>query len=399
VRLFLVVSALGVVACGGSPQGAADAGDASYGRKPIVEDASPPADDAAPPVDCDAGATPSTLYPAPHPKMPLATTAGGPVVTHPRFVPVVFAAEDRTADIGALTKAIAASSYWTSIVGQYGVGAASAVDPIVVQETPPASLDDVEVQTWLKDKLDGTHADFGAANASSIYVVYYPASTTVHTTSGDTCVDLYGYHSETSVSATKIVYGVIGRCTAGWSLGAITSHELFEAATDPYIASAQAWDGFDDPEQLTSFFTEIGDLCQAAGDVTPTDVGYEVARIWSNEAAVAGHDPCQPAPSTPYFRTVSPVEHVSLAPGSTTTIDLVAFSDGDTGGPWSIDLTSSYPRIGDKLQLALCRSRAQNGETVPLTITRPTTADEPSRVTIHSVLGDAGTAWTFDVGQ
>jgi hypothetical protein len=87
-----------------------------------------------------------------------------------------------------------------------------------------------------------------------------------------------------------------------------------------------------------------------------------------------------------------------MAPGETKTIDLVAFSDADTGGPWTVKLDANAA-IGDKVAFTLCRTSIQNGETIPLTITRPDTAVNDTTITITSTLGARSTYWVFDVGN
>jgi hypothetical protein len=393
-----------LLACSSSAPDATDAGPDAYGHKyfdasaPEVEAGHLPRPPPNPPVvDCDAGSTPSTTYPAPHPTMPLATSLGGPTMATPRFVPIVFSAEDRTADIGAFMKSIAASTYWSSIASQYGIGTPSAVDPIVVPETPASTITDADIITWLQGKLDGTHSDFGAADASSIYVIYYPSTTTINASFGSSCGFWGGYHAETKVGSTKVVFAVIARCK-GEAMSSITAHELFEAASDPYIGSAPAYFDVSDPMQQFGWGTEIGDLCESRPDVTPSDVGYPVPPIWSNVASAAGHDPCQPS-SGAYFRTVSAQQYVSIPPGQTRVVDLVAFSDADTGGPWTVSVSATYGPQTDKVELGLCRTTVQNGETIPLEITRSGKALNGATIRITSTLGNRYAYWFFDVGN
>jgi hypothetical protein len=400
-KVALVLFLLFVCGCGSSSEGAADAGDEAYGHttfdSALPYEAGPrPTPHKTAAFDCDGGSGPTTTYPAPHPKMPLAVSSGGPVMKSPRFVPIVFSAEDRTSDIGAFMKAIAASTYWTSIATQYGVGTPSASSPIVVNETPAASITDSDIIAWLQDKLDGTHADFGAPDANAIYVVYYPDTTIIHQTSlGDSCFSFGGYHYETKVGATPIVYAVIARCK-GEAMSSITAHELFEAATDPYFSSAPAYQSVDDPTELWSWGGEIGDLCEYLPDVVPSDVGYPVPPIWSNSASTGGRNPCQPS-SGPYFRTVTSSTHVHLLPGETAMVDLVAFSDVDTGAPWSVTVTGNWGPPSDRLQLDLCKSTAQNGEHIPLGIFRSETALNGGNVRIDSTLGNSTTSWSISV--
>jgi hypothetical protein len=311
-------------------------------------------------------------------------------MAHPHVVPIVFAAEDRTTDIAAFTKAIGASSYWASLATQYGVGAATAIDPIVMSETPPATLTDADVIAWLQQKLSSPDPD-------AIYVVYYPEATTIQTSWGDSCVAWGGYHSEATVAATPIVYAVVARCPNGvHSMTGITAHELLEAATDPHPWTTPAYDALDDAGKLQTYQAEIGDLCQDEDEIVSSELGYPVQRVWSNAASLAGHDPCQPAANAPYFQTIAdvsgPGRSIALPAGATTTVDLVAFSDADTGGPWTIKVTA------DELTLTLCRTSARNGDRVPLTISRPATSQDANWITIESTLGGVSTWSSLFVG-
>jgi hypothetical protein len=391
------------IGCGGPALEATDAGaDVVYGKKPIVPDAGTP--EAG--IDCNAGDTPSRFFPAPHPALPTLISAGGPVLAHPRFVPIVFAAEDRTSDIATFTSRLATSATWTSVAAQYGVGAATSVAPIVVDETPPALLTDADVQSWLADKLDGTHADFGAPDSSSIYVVFYPAATTIDAGWGSSCEVFDGYHSETTVASTRVVYATISRCDAT-PVSVITTHELFEAATDPFVFSAPAF--VRRADETPGTIDEIGDLCEGKPAYVPSDVGYLVPKMWSNASVAGAHEPCVPIDDAPYFRTTANVDDVltqssaprglKLAPGASTTIDLIAFSDRSTNGPWQIAVTRSWVTTEDQLALWLCRSTAENGEHVPLTITRPATSTVDDSVEVTSTSNGASTTFSFVVGD
>ncbi|HEY1954539.1 MAG TPA: hypothetical protein VGH28_02990 [Polyangiaceae bacterium] len=383
-KAFFLLCAL--VACGPGAPAIPDAGapDAGYGKKAI--DAGPPPAEAG--IDCTEGSTPSATYPATHPTMPQVLSYGGPVLAHPRFVPVVFSGEDRTDDIAKFTSAVATSTYWSGVASDYGVGPATASAPIAVDETPPAQIDDVQIQAWLQAKLDGTHADFGAPDPTAIYVLYYPAATSITAVVDLSCVSFLGYHSETIVGATHVVYAVIARCSDPTPMTAITAHELFEAATDPLPFSAPAYQHFDQPLQ-TWLGQEVGDLCEERPTIVPPDVGYPAVPIWSNVASAAGRDPCQPS-ATPYFRTMPESPTVALGRGETRTISLVAFSDRPSDA-WTVSANADDVDWPDRLSATLCRATAQNGERIPITITRPNSSEYPSALHIVSTLGDVTT--------
>ena len=350
--------------------------------------------------------TPRSTYPGPHPTMPQVVDAGGPVLSHPRFVPIVFAGDARMADITAFIQALGTSTYWTSIASEYGVGPASAAAPIVVDETPPASMQLPDVTTWLAGKLDGTHADFGIPDPSSVYVIYYPASTT-QLLGYEVCQSIFGFHSQALAGTTNVAFAGVARCSSGPSLTATTSHELFEAATHPFMQTAPAYETLADAPWTLA---EVGDLCSQDPEVLPSDVGYPVQRIWSNAASAAGRQPCLPADGKPFFQTMPQTSDLindgthagarglAIEPGQTRTVDLLAFSDMPTSGPWTVSVATkgAWP---DDLSPVLCTTSAENGDRIPLTLSRPAGATQPSLVTITSQLGAAVTTWSFYVGE
>jgi hypothetical protein len=341
--------------------------------------------------------------------MPQVLALGGPVLATPRFVPILYSGDDHQSDITAFMPLVGVSSYWTSIAPQYGVGTASSVQPVVLTDTAPTTLTDAQIQTWLQGELDGTHPNLGTADPSSVYVIFYPATTTINTPWATSCAlgGFDGYHSQTAVGTTPVVYAVIARCNDSFPLTALVSHELFEATTDPLFYTSPAYIGLDDLYADTGLTNEIGDLCEGAGTLVPSDIGFPVQRIWSNAASAGGHQPCAPSNAL-FFDTVADVPEtltdgngkvpgITIPVGESRTIQLVAFSDAPTQGPWTVSAQSS---ITDdvKLGLSLCRTSAQNGESIPLTITQPLAATQPSTVTITSVLGSTTMTSSFLVG-
>ena len=209
------------------------------------------------------------------------------------------------------------------------------------------------------------------------------------------------------VSSTHVVYAVIARCP-GESYTSLTSHELFEAATDPYFYTQPAYRGLDDPLVQNGISNEVGDLCEGTTPVTPTDVGYPVQRIWSNASSMAGHSPCAPTTDV-YFDTVvgaadvvsfdgTTMRGVALAPGQTRTVELIAFSDSATT-PWTVAASASSAESMDEPALTLCRKSAQNGESIPLTLTRPASSTQGSAVYVTSTLGSVSVQYGFYVGD
>src|SRR5262249_39975352 len=117
-------------------------------------------------------------------------------------------------------------------------------------------------------------------------------------------------------SNLAVAYAVIPRCgnfgnlTGLDAVTAAESHELIESATDPYPMYDPAYDRLDDDHYYWSSTlggAETGDMCaqNPTAFTRFSELPYIVQRTWSNQAALAGHDPCvPPIPDTVYFSAV-----------------------------------------------------------------------------------------------
>ncbi|MEO8876811.1 MAG: hypothetical protein ABI461_14555, partial [Polyangiaceae bacterium] len=322
--IFSVVLASSAAATlGACSSSSSDAGVA------VTSDAGPSAttDEAA--VDADNGA-PSSTYPAPHPDVPQVTTFGGPVLTTPHVVPIFFPGDAYQAQLETYLHQLATADYWTTATGQYGIGALTVGDSIVIADAPAANITSQDVDDLMKQVASGTVALQGDAGApvtpdsNTIYAVFYPTSTIINEGAPgyDSCKAFGGYHADTTITgssgAINFTYALVPRCPdfyAGEGLTGVDevtaglSHELAEAATDPFSETKAAYLGADDDHKVWAVVlaaSETGDMCswEVPSTALPTGVTLQTSRIWSNTAAKAGHDPCVPAPSDPYFATV-----------------------------------------------------------------------------------------------
>src|SRR6185437_13055959 len=150
---------------------------------------------------------------------------------------------------------------------------------------------------------------------STIYTLFYPSGVNVSALGGVTCQAFQGYHDSFPLGGGDVIYAIVPRCppppvqgvTDADQMTAEASHELVEAATDPLPSSKPAYVTVDAPSHAWELLGggEIGDLCAGFGDVFYKPTGFDnlVQRVWSNAAAAAGHDPCQPNGATPYFNS------------------------------------------------------------------------------------------------
>jgi hypothetical protein len=392
------------------------------------------------------------VFPAFPYSLPQLVTKGGPILPNPTFIAITFDGDPMRDDLESFTSTLAGSSYWKTIGADYGVGAATAGTPIHVAEAASPQIDGGGIGEWLAQKLDGQNEAFGAPDASAIYVIYYPAGTSVTQGTDVSCTNFGAFHDTASVGSTSVAYAVIPRCDAYKTAADVSSggrdfvtfaasHELLEAATDPDPGNP-AYYGVDAAHELWEqvFATEVGDLCARGQrwDTPPNDVGVAVQRMWSNTAAKAGHDPCIPALSNVYFNAVPVLTEsmpqdapgasqgggsgdsdepnggdagesnaggqatkvVTIKSGAKKTIDVKLSSDGPTSGEWTVRVMDWDNRKGtgkENLAFELDRPSGKNGDTLHLTITAKASTDGadwvPHPFVLVSTLGNQSTYW------
>lgn len=134
------------------------------------------------------------------------------------------------------------------------------------------------------------------------------------------------------------------------------AHEIIEDVTNPFPYSGKAYIGFDDAHLAWALLDgqqddEIGDTCENLADAVftgPAELPYALQRMWSNSSASAGHSPCVPQSTEPYFNvtplaqeTLNVLVGVAQTPaaalgyevpvGSTKTFGVSYYSDAPTG--------------------------------------------------------------------
>jgi hypothetical protein len=308
--------------------------------------------------------------------------------------------------------------------------------PVVLTEMAPPTLDDTAIQTWLAGKLNGNDPLWPAADDNTVYVLHYPSGTsiTIPSPMGGTsasCVQFGGYHSEIALDAAHmsqaVSYAVVPRCQLFGNLAGIDavtgaeSHELIEAVTDPYPMTNPAWAQVDGPHiywELILGGGEVGDMCaQFPSSFTKfSELSYTVQRTWSNAAAKAGKDPCVPeVPGEVYFNSAPllkdnitvqglPVtmKGAKIPVGSSKTIELDLFSEGDTGGPWTVDIVDGATLMGGSptMTFSLDQTSGQNGQMLMLTINvLKSTIYGADVFVVRSTLGTTTNWWLGLVGN
>jgi hypothetical protein len=340
--------------------------------------------------------------------MPAVLDLGGPVLAHPRVVPVFYEGDALMTQLVLFLGKLTTATYWSGATSEYGVGPLTVTAPVVIPGTPPATLTGGQLAKLITKQLDDAIADGGAdagawpaPDANTIYAIFLAAGTTETLGTAASCSYFAGYHLHVSYGAgDTAIYAVMPRCSSfpllpgASALDIATvaaSHELAEAVTDPVGSTYASVDFYGTGWREDSVGSEIGDMCilEPSSFYTPADVGFMVQRVWSNANAAAGHDPCAPVPAGEVYFTALPelsmvemtpgnyLAGVTVAPGASATVPLHLFSDAKTEGPWTVavteageDGTSLPPDPLDQLSFSLDHATGVNGDVVTLTIRR-----------------------------
>jgi hypothetical protein len=343
--------------------------------------------------------------PAPHPALPQVVTLGGPVLVRPRVLPIMFANDAGATDVQGFLNELAGTPVWGNATSEYGVGALTVLPPVTVA-TAPQTISDSALQSMLASNTGSASAAWGAADPGTIYLFVLPQGTIEQDPQGACCNQYDGYHDETKVGSVSVPYAVSCTCPGfdGPSYTTLQertidmSHELFEAATDPFPVTNPAYTQEDDNDIVWTIVTggEVGDMCEFNDDanVVPMGSTYMIQRSWSNAAAARGDNPCVPVVTpTPYlnaFPALTAITAPALAPGFMTqgvnvpigqrkTIDVTLSSAAATDKTWSVHVydyeTAVVGASSPGLSLSLDQTSGRNGDVLHLTI-GPRAADQ-----------------------
>jgi hypothetical protein len=267
--------------------------------------------------------------------LPVVPNAGGPILASPKLVTVTFPNFAYESQVEAFGAIVVGSSWIAAVGADYGVGPGTHMHVTLTSDTPPATAADADIQALLRSRLhDGTlPGGVRGSERGYVYMVFYPPSTQLGTS---TCVsDLTGsyrnqdWHLAEDDRNGRFAYVAMGTCVhqSIVHLGLQASHELIEAATDPYPETAPAWH-LPSSSPWQAFGGEIGDLCEMGAQNTVREDGISLQRIWSNSAASAGKVPCVPEPSNqPYVVVLGAPDVVhSIKPGGSVDVRVVGWS-------------------------------------------------------------------------
>lgn len=326
---------------------------------------------------------------------PIAASSGGPVLSNPVFVPITFDVDDMRAPIEDFIDSVGCTSYWETIVRDYGVNDAYMAGVGHLSDKPPAMIDDAQIGSFIRSKIISKDVPYPTAN--TLYVIFYPDGTDISLQGQHSCQAFGGYHNEFTMGGTlSVPYAVIPRCGGFGQFDGIdevtatTSHELVEAVTDPLPMSTPAYQ-LPEPSGIAWALAgggEIGDLCEFNQDAfyVPNDYPFAVQRQWVNHSAFGVHDPCQPSTTT--YVAAAPVlpdtvkfdiglgpqttPGIALSVGQQKTIDVKLIADASWSSPVLIDVQDAEYFFGGKpaLNFNVTKKQGNVGDTIQVTVTR-----------------------------
>jgi hypothetical protein len=341
-----------------------------------------PADDAALADD----ATP--FVPAAHPAYPQVPSNSGKVVTNLKLVTLVAANEPLATQLFGFSDALGASGWWAQAAREYGLGALVSSKHL----TGPAIDGDIGLDAGTRYVAAAAAAGGITPDEETLFLLYLPPGTNAVDAQGAPLCDIGGSHDFQPTGPALFAF-VQRPCPGGPPnalpeldlLTGAASHEIVEAATDPFNDAytlpapdpVAPWTG----SIWLTYGGEIADLCPGAA---AREESYLYQRFWSNAAAATGGDPCVPAPSGPsFFNTSVPKGWYALAAGASLTIPITGWSTAPTAD-WLVGAVRQHDTTGG-LTVAITSPTSatrnghtfatiNNGRTATLTITAPASA-------------------------
>ena len=295
----------------------------------------------------------STGYAAQHYPLPIFKNFGGPVIADMKITTVTFVGDaDRDAK-RTFDDSIVKSAWWTAVTRGYGIHAGTSGGYVELPDTVSnKTLDnDTQLVPFIQSLV--ASSTLPKPDTNTLYAFYFPHSTTLSLLGWTSCQQFGAYHDYAAFNVNGAnVYGAFAIMPdCGYGYAGVTSHELIEAATDPYPFTTKTpptpftWYLYNDAWAGVAGGGEVADVC--ASQKAAKEGNDFVARSWVNAAAAASEDPCQPAvPGKIYFAASVETEIVTglhdtngggpdydsdgfivMTRGQTRNVNVIAFSE------------------------------------------------------------------------
>jgi hypothetical protein len=300
-----------------------------------------------------------------------------------KLVTVSFPGSTRESDITAFGDWLVTSS-WLSMVGaEYGVGSGTH-QHVALTDSLPASIAVANVDALIQQHV----ADHSLPSGQDVlYAVFLPDGAQIKETDPSySCAVYHGrftpaFHRQTETPGTSsYALVVVPTCTALTRdvLEVAASHEIIEAATNPYIFDNPAYI-FPTGDPWEPLGGEIADMCEANW---PID-GHTVTRVWSNQAAANSHNPCAPSNMPFYEVSVSPPS-ATIPPGGTASFTITGWSSAQID-PWMVIVEPSYfdSSADSLITSTIDVAKLGNGDVGHVTLTAPARISSGTTATIY----------------
>ncbi len=320
---------------------------------------------------------------AEHEPFPTIPNRGGRHMTHPQLVVVTYSDDPLRADDVRYSTAMMSSNWMNTVGREYGVTGGSLLGTVELPGPAPHAISSPEIETMIRDNVqNGTFPRPADGSLQDVlYMVFYPPATQITLEymgeSSRSCETFGGYHYVTRLGGVNVAYAAIPTCSGGGpglsdvdGVQIAASHELIEAATDADPFEHPGWSFSENA--FTAWImlgAEVADLCVGQ---PAYESNFPFARVWSNEAAARGGDPCIPTDPADVFFNVSstPDQLLEATPGTTMHIDLTGWSTARIPN-WTLEVVTTgtaqwVHRLGARTM--------NNGMTTTLDITIPASA-------------------------
>ena len=317
------------------------------------------------------GGIPAPEFPARHATYPLAVDHGGGVLAHPRLVTISFTGYAHADKLKAFGENIVKSNWLQASGAPYGVHDGTYLGNFVF-DTSPTTASGNGTASFIESHIrSGELPAAKKGEAPILYMVFYNLGVPILTGPNNdaSCSTFAGFHQEASFATGRFAFAVLPQCPGDdWTyIETAASHELIEAATDPWPSSAPGWYVDSPSSPWMALGAEVGDECI---DLVVTEGQDTYQRVWSNAAAASGNqNPCVPVKSGVQFGVTTTSDTTIVAhPGKDLTIHMHGWSAA-ARDPWSVDVfTWSEDFAGNPF---LESSTMNNGDTDALHITIP----------------------------
>jgi len=320
---------------------------------------------------------------AEHAPFPQVVDNGGDLLNSPSLVTITFPGYEYEAQVQAFGDWIFTSNWMAAVGLEYDVGRGQHLKKVVLSSAAPAEFDEGSIGAFIANRI--RIGQLPPPTEGILYMLYLPSDTIVtQLYNGQayqvSCMSTFAAHDYSQVTSTSapFAYAWVASCTKPVpniplpiGLDGVTtaaSHELIEAATDPYGEGYHLL-SYDYANPWALLGLEVGDLCVLS---FATEDGYRLQRVWSNQAARLGGSPCVPVPAGVSYRGVStsPGYVASVPAGKSIHFDVEGWST--SSGPWA--LSSFVWRGNIDPQFTLSGTQISNGDTLSLDLTVPADA-------------------------